>query len=176
VTYQVSADAGVGAGMALTNMAQAVRYYSFDNDAVPAGGSVGQRQIYGPSNTAQTTLNTPAPQALRKANTQPTAAVGELFSYRITVPAQPVNTTLYDVRILHDLTASAADMSFGSVAKVLGSRDWTPVNLGSATNLIIADPVNGIDIPAGEQIVVEITVVLNDSPANVTGLLFDNTA
>lgn len=176
VTYQVSADAGVGAGMALTNMAQAVRYYSFDNDAVPAGGSVGQRQIYGPSNTAQTTLNTPAPQALRKANTQPTAAVGELFSYRITVPAQPVNTTLYDVRILDDLTASAADMSFVSVAKVLGSRDWTPVNLGSATNLIIADPVNGIDIPAGEQIVVEITVVLNDSPANVTGLLFDNTA
>src|SRR5690606_39316701 len=129
VTYQVSADAGVGAGMALTNMAQAVRYYSFDNDAVPAGGSVGQRQIYGPSNTAQTTLNTPAPQALRKANTQPTAAVGELFSYRITVPAQPVNTTLYDVRILEDLTASAAALRIVSLAMVFGYPGLTPYHV-----------------------------------------------
>jgi fimbrial isopeptide formation D2 family protein len=111
-----------------------------------------------------------------KANTQATATIGEEFRYRITVPSAPHTAPLYDVRILDDLTVSAADLQFVSVAKISGSGAWTPVNTGSATNLVIEDSTIGIDIPAGEQVVVEITVVLEDTPANVAGLSFTNTA
>jgi uncharacterized repeat protein (TIGR01451 family) len=117
----------------------------------------------------------PAP-ALAKANTQATAAVGVPFAYRVTVPAVPHTAPLYDVRILDDLTASAADLEFVSVAKISGPGTWTPVNTGTATNLVIEDPVNGIDIPAGAQAVIEITVVLTNSVTNVAGLQFTNTA
>jgi len=42
----------------------------------------------------------------------------------ITVPAAPVNTALHDVRILDDLSASAADLRFVSVDKISGSGSW----------------------------------------------------
>ena len=83
---------------------------------------------------------------------------------------------MYDVRITDDLTASAADLRFVSVSKISGSGPWTPVNTGTDTNLVIEDPTGGIDIPAGEQVVVEITVVLENTPTNVAGLTFTNTA
>ena len=75
-----------------------------------------------------------------------------------------------------DLSASAADLEFVSVAKIAGSGSWTPVNTGTPTDLVIEDPANGIDIPAGEQITVEITVRLQDTATNVPGLEFTNTA
>ncbi|MDH5206662.1 MAG: DUF11 domain-containing protein, partial [Hylemonella sp.] len=59
-----------------------------------------------------TTVQVFAPGALGKATTQGSAAIGELFRYRITVPAAAVSVPLYDVRILDDLGASAADLSF----------------------------------------------------------------
>jgi len=124
---------------------------------------------------ATVSMTTP-PQALAKQNTQATAAVGDQFRYRITVPATPQSTALYDVRITDNLAASAADMTFVSVAKVSGSQAWTPVNTGTATNLVIEDTTNGIDIPAGEQAVIDIVVVLNNTPTNVVGLTFTNAA
>ncbi|HUG98070.1 MAG TPA: hypothetical protein VMQ83_02720 [Gammaproteobacteria bacterium] len=117
----------------------------------------------------------PAPP-LQKATTQATAAIGEHFSYRITVPSVPHSAPLYDVQILDDLTTSAADLAFVGVTKVSGSGAWTPVNTGTSTKLVIEDPVIGIDIPAGEQVVVEITVRLLNTSANVAGLDFTNTA
>jgi uncharacterized repeat protein (TIGR01451 family)/fimbrial isopeptide formation D2 family protein len=113
---------------------------------------------------------------LLKANTQATASVGDVFTYRITVPSVPDSSPLYNVRILDDLTASAADLRFVSVTKISGSQPWTPVNTGTATSLVIEDPVTGIDIPAGEQIVVEIAVLLENTTTNVIGLQFTNTA
>jgi fimbrial isopeptide formation D2 family protein/uncharacterized repeat protein (TIGR01451 family) len=176
VVYQVTADANLGAGLILTNAATATLYYSFDDEAVPPNGSVSDRQVYGPTNTAQISLTSVTPGPLLKENTQPTAAIGDQFKYRITVPAAPVNAALHDVRILDDLSTSAADLRFVSVAKVSGSGSWTPVNTGSSTSLVIQDTVNGIDIPADEQVVVEITVELLNTPKNVVGLNFTNTA
>jgi uncharacterized repeat protein (TIGR01451 family) len=118
----------------------------------------------------------PAPDPLIKEITQATAAVGEAFSYRITVPETPYAFPMYDVRIVDDLTASAADLRLLSVTRIAGSEPWTPVNTGTASNLVIEDPATGINIPAGEQIVVEITVVLENTPTNVAGLTFTNTA
>jgi len=124
---------------------------------------------------ATTSITTP-PEKLNKQNTQTTAAVGDRFRYRITVPEHPQSDPLYDVVITDDLTASAADMTFVSVTKVSGSQTFTPVNVGTSTNLIIKDSTNGIDIPAGEQIVIDITVELSDTVTNVSGLTFQNTA
>ena len=132
--------------------------------------------VPGDEDPTRIVINTPAPTALTKANTQATAAVGDLFAYRVTVPSTPFAYPMYDVRITDDLSASPADLSFVSVAKIAGSGAWTPTNTGTATNLVIEDPAIGIDIPAGEQVAIEITVRLLDTPTNVTGLQFTNTA
>jgi len=131
---------------------------------------------FGPASAIGTTEPVDTADALQKENTQADAAVGEAFRYRVTVPATPYAFPMYDVRIHDDLTASAAVLRFVSVAKISGSGPWTPVNTGTATNLVIEDPATGIDIAAGEQIVVEITVVLEDVAQNWSGLTFTNTA
>ena len=56
IVYQVQAEAGIGAGLTLTNEAQVQRYYSLDDEDIPTQGGVdGEPQIYGPSNVATTT-------------------------------------------------------------------------------------------------------------------------
>jgi large repetitive protein len=132
--------------------------------------------IQGDEEPTRVVIETEPPEAMIKANTQATAAIGEHFRYRVTVPSVPHSSPLYDVRIFDDLTASAADLRFVSVSKVSGSGTWTPVNTGSSTHLVIEDPVNGIDIPTGEQVVIDITVQLRDTATNVAGLAFTNTA
>ncbi|WP_319409576.1 SdrD B-like domain-containing protein [uncultured Desulfosarcina sp.] len=183
LVYQVRTDAGLAPDMTLTNLAQVQFYYSFDDDAVPtAGGAVGVREIYGPTNTDSVTFTTAGAAGLEKASSAATAAIGQPFTYRITVPAAPQTTALHDVRILDDLGASAATLEFVRLTKVSGS--WTPVNTGTATSLVIEDTATGIDIPAGEQIEIDITVRLADTqpavnppPApNDNGTLFVNTA
>ena len=116
-----------------------------------------------------------APGALAKANTQATAAIGQPFKYRITVPATPVDVPLYDVRIVDNLAASAANLGFVS-ANVVSGGSWSLTNTGSATSLVIQDVATGIDIPAGGQAVIEITVVLQNTTTNRSGLTFANTA
>ena len=177
IVYRVQADADLGTGLQIDNLAVVPVYYSFDDATVPTlGGVAGVREIYGPTNTAVVPLTSAGPNPLDKQNTVALASVGEPFSYRVIIPAVPQTTALNDVRILDDLTLSAADLSFVSVTKISGSLPWTPVNSGNATSLVIEDTVTGIDIPAGEQIEIEITVVLTDTPANVSGLPFNNTA
>jgi uncharacterized repeat protein (TIGR01451 family)/fimbrial isopeptide formation D2 family protein len=185
LVYRVQTDAGLAPGMTLPNQAQVQLYYSFDDDAVPTrGGAVGVREVYGPSNTGSVTFTTAGAAALDKTSAVATAAIGQPFTYRITVPATAQTTALHDVRILDDLSVSAASLTFLGVAKVSGSGSWTPVNTGTATSLVIEDTTNGIDIPAGEQIEIDITVRLADTqpavdppPApNDTGATFANRA
>ena len=124
--------------MTLTNEAQVQHYYSLDDEDIPTQGGVnGEAQIYGPTNIATVTFTTSAPVALLKDNPAGlTVAVGEPFTYRITIPATPQETALHDVRILDDLSASAADLLFVSVTKVFGSEPWTPVTV-SYTHLTL---------------------------------------
>ena len=131
---------------------------------------------FGPAIANGTVDPAPAASPLVKDTTQPTAAVGEVFRYRITVPQAPYAFPAYDVRIYDDLMASSADLRFLSVSKISGSAPWTPVNTGTATDLVLEDASIGIDIPAGEQVVLEIAVVLEDTPTNTTGLTFANSA
>ncbi|MBI1920965.1 MAG: DUF11 domain-containing protein [Geobacter sp.] len=177
VVYQVKADTGLGSGMTLNNQAQVTTYYSFDSQDVPAGSLVANRQAYGPTSTATVQLTTQAATALLKQAQVSNAAIGQPFTYSITVPAVPQATAMYDVRILDNLGSSVTgvDMSFVIVQRVSGPA-FTPVNTGTATNLVIQDTTNGIDIPAGQQIVVNVTVVLGNTTNNTIGKQFQNTA
>ena len=182
VTYQVILVAPADENIALTNIVW-VDWTSLHDDSVYERTGLGCPTItapddycYGPASADGTPYPVGPPDALIKANTQPTATIGEAFSYRITVPATPHPLPLYDVRIHDDLGASAADLSYVSVTKVSGSGPWTPVNGGDSTNLVIEDVATGIDIPIGEQIVLDVTVRLDDTPVNVRGLTFMNTA
>ena len=132
--------------------------------------------VVGDEDRTEVVIATVPTPPLLKENTQATAAVGESFRYRITVPETPHPYDLFDVQITDDLTVSAADLRFVAVTKIQGSGAWTPVNTGTGTSLVIEDPAIGIDIPAGEQIVIELTVVLEDTATNTTGLTFTNTA
>jgi uncharacterized repeat protein (TIGR01451 family)/fimbrial isopeptide formation D2 family protein len=173
VVYTVTADTGLGAGLTLTNAAQATVYYSFDDEAVPAGGAAAQREVYAPTNTANETLITQSPNPPLKENPlQPTATIGEQFTYTLTVPATPVNVALSDVRILDDLSLSSADLAFVS-AKIQGGADLQ--NTGTTTNIVLGAD-GSIDVPADGQVVVEITVALQNTTGNNAGLAFNNSA
>ncbi|MBJ6801590.1 isopeptide-forming domain-containing fimbrial protein [Geomonas propionica] len=177
VTYQVKGDAGLGAGVTLNNQAQVSAYYSFDSQDVPTASVLANRQLYGPTTAATVQLTTAAATALSKQAQVTTAAIGRPFSYTITVPAVPQPTAMYDVRILDDLRSSltGVDLRFLSAQRVSGPA-FTPVNTGAATNLVIQDSGSGIDIPPGQQAVVNVTVVLTNSVANTLGKQFQNTA
>ena len=182
VTYQVELTAPADENIALTNIIWVdwtslndVSVYERTGDGCP-NITAPDDYCYGPASADGTPYPVGPADALTKANTQATATIGEEFSYRITVPTTPHPLPLYDVRIIDDLGASAADLSYVSVTRVSGSGPWTPVNTGTATNLLIEDTTTGIDIPIGEQIVLDITVRLDDTPTNVRGLTFTNTA
>ena len=183
LVYRVLADTGIGAGLNnIVNSATVPVYHSFDNDNVPAG-AVTAREIYGPTNTAiSPPLATPAPSPLEKANpANLNVNIGLPFTYRITVPDTPQATALYDVRILDNLDnlAPNVDVIFVDVNKISVPGTWVPINVGTPTNIIIADEndaVRGIDIPAGEQVVIDLTVVLRNSSNNVEGDTFTNLA
>ncbi|WP_308366193.1 MULTISPECIES: isopeptide-forming domain-containing fimbrial protein [unclassified Microbulbifer] len=181
MTYRVQADPNLGAGLNMQNAAFVEIYYSLDDDNLPslagATATVDMREDYGPTAPQSVQFNTPNAAPLLIENTQPTASIGEPFRYRVTIPETPQTTALHDVRVLLNLGASAADLVFVEAAKVSGSAAFTPINTGSDTDLVIEDTTNGIDVPPGEQVVVDITVRLRDvNPPNVDGLTFNNSA
>ncbi len=177
IEFEITLSALVAGGTLVTNQSQLlVAGAPFVDSDDPNVNGPADPFVAGDEDPTQVLIQLPAVAPLLKENTQATASVGEAFRYRITVPETPYGFPLYDVQITDDLTASAADLRFLGVSKITGSGPWTPVNSGTPTNLVIEDPSVGIDIPAGEQVVVEITVVLENTPTNVAGLSFSNTA
>jgi len=177
IQFDITLDANLPNGTFVTNQADLVSggaTITVSDD--PTVNGQADPNVPGDEDPTQIIIEGPPPTALVKAETQATATIGETFTYRVTVPSVTHSSPLYDVRILDDLLASAADLEFVGVAKVSGSGSWTPQNTGTATNVVIEDPVNGIDIPAGDQAVIDITVRLLDTPTNVAGLVFTNTA
>lgn len=176
VTYDVSVLGGVQPGQNLSNSASA-QWTGLDtiNPLERTGTNVPTENDYF-TGLVTTTLATQS-GPLSKVTTQPTALIGEQFTYLITVPATPQTTDLNNVRILDDLNASAADMTFISVADGGGTATWDPGNIsGDTKNLIIENSAGSSDIPAGDQVVIAITVQLDNTGTNVRGLVFNNTA
>ena len=176
IQFDITLNSALLDGTVVTNQADLLGTIKLADSDDPTVNGQADPSVAGDEDPTRVVIEAIPPTALTKANTQATAAIGEQFSYRITVPSAPHTAPLFDVRILDDLTASAAELQFVSVTKISGSGAWTPVNTGTLTNLVIEDPANGIDIPAGEQAVIEITVLLLDTSTNVAGLTFTNTA
>jgi hypothetical protein len=118
---------------------------------------------------------------------QNTAAIGVPFTYTLTMPVlfDPATDTvinvagsvndLHSATLWDDLNATGVDLTYLSHAaywKDTGAPvPHTFTNVGGFLTF------DGIPIiPAGDQIVIEITVVLDDSPVNVVGTQFINTA
>jgi len=125
---------------------------------------------------------------------QTTAVVGVPFTYTLTLPTMnlgggPSVNNLHSVAFWDDLDATGVDLRFVSANAYYESTHdpvtlvpqtdpsapggvWTPKNLSYQ----IFPPQSQQYIPAGEQIVIEITVVLDDTQANFPGKQFFNTA
>ncbi len=177
VSYTVRVDSDVAAGLTLTNTAQAANYYSFDNDEVPVNGSADHREEYA-SAPAQAAVTTSTPGALSKAATRTAAAIGEEFTYLITVPAAPVATALHDVRIYDNLAGAGADLRFIG-AEVVSTDSWSGTLAGSVNAGLVEIRADGgaIAIAPGEQLDIMVTVALLDTELNMTpGLSFTNRA
>jgi fimbrial isopeptide formation D2 family protein len=120
---------------------------------------------------------------------QTTAAVGVPFTYTLTLPAMnlgggPSADDLHTVTLWDDLTATGADLTYVDinayykdsgipVTLVPESDPSAPGGVWTTKNLSY-EPISLI--PAGEQIVIEITVVLDDTAGNTAGTQFINTA
>jgi uncharacterized repeat protein (TIGR01451 family)/fimbrial isopeptide formation D2 family protein len=176
IQFDIRLDPNLPDGIFVTNQADLIRGVKLADSDDPNVNGQANPDIAGDEDPTRLVIEGEPPTALVKANTQDTATIGETFAYRITVPSTPHRSPLYDVRIQDDLIASAADLEFIDVVKISGSGSWTPVNTGTAGNLVIEDTASGIDIPIGEQAVIEIRVRLADSATNVAGLTFTNTA
>jgi len=120
---------------------------------------------------------------------QTTAAIGVPFTYTLTLPAMdlgggPSANDLHSVALWDDLTATGVDLTYvdikahykgsGASVSLVPENDpsapggvWTPKNLSYKPIPLIY---------AGEQIVVEITVVLDNTSKNAPGTQFINTA
>jgi len=176
IQFDITLAAGLIDGTVVLNQADLIDTVKIADSDDPNINGQADPNVPGDEDPTQVLIEGEPPSAALKANTQSTASIGESFSYRVTVPSVPHASPLHDVRIFDDLGASAADLEFVGVTKVSGSGSWTPVNTGSATSLVIEDTADGIEIPAGEQAVIEITVRLLDTSTNVAGLTFTNTA
>jgi uncharacterized repeat protein (TIGR01451 family) len=130
-------------------------------------------------------------EKINKAIPGPTASVGVPFTYTLTIPVlfdpngsividdQGSQNDLHSVVIRDDLNETGVDLSYVSHT-AYWEHDGTPVthtfsNVGGLLTFDIGDPV-GVDIPAGDQVIIELTVVLDSTPGNTNGTLFFNTA
>src|SRR5262249_11141632 len=108
------------------------------------------------------------------------------FTYKMAIPVMfdPVSGTvsstsgspndLHDITITDDLNATGADLSFISEKAYWLNGTPLPHTFSNAGGLL---SWGGIPIvPAGQQFVIEVTAVLNDTPTNVPGKQFINTA
>ena len=118
---------------------------------------------------------------------QTTAAIGIPFTYKLTIPVlfdpatgTVINTNgspndLHGITVWDDLNATGANLSYVShVAYWLDNGTPVPHTFSNVGGLLTFD--NFPIVPAGRQFVIELTVVLNDTPANVPGTQFVNTA
>jgi uncharacterized repeat protein (TIGR01451 family) len=118
---------------------------------------------------------------------QTTATVGVPFTYTLTMPVlfdpatgSVINNAgslndLHGITVTDDLNATGADLSYVShVAYWKDTGTPVPHTFSNVGGLLTFD--NFPVVPAGRQIVLEITVVLDNTPANTNGTVFFNTA
>jgi uncharacterized repeat protein (TIGR01451 family)/fimbrial isopeptide formation D2 family protein len=135
-------------------------------------------------------------ERIDKQSPSPYASIGVPFTYRLNIPVlyDPAtgsviiddgsDNDLHTVVITDDLSVAAigVDLTVVGTPTVTWRTTGAPVphtytNVGNVLTFAI-DPANtGVQIPAGQQIAIDIPVVLNNNPAvNTLGKTFTNTA
>src|SRR3989442_4757306 len=117
----------------------------------------------------------------------PVASIGVPFTYKLTIPVlfdplsgivindQGSPNDLHSITITDDLNATGASLSYVShTAFWKASGPPVPHSFTNVGGLLTFS--NFPVIPAGQQIIINITVVLNNVPANAPGTQFFNTA
>jgi hypothetical protein len=120
----------------------------------------------------------------------PTASIGVPFTYTLTIPIlfdpnggivvddQGSENDLHGVTIWDDLNETGVDLTYVSHTMRWRSSGLPVNHTFTDTNGFLTfeldDP--GLDIPAHEQLILEITVVLEDTPTNAPNTPFVNTA
>src|SRR2546422_2657247 len=117
----------------------------------------------------------------------PVASIGVPFTYKLTIPVlfdplsgivindQGSPNDLHSITITDDLNATGASLSYVShTAFWKASGTPVPHSFTNVGGLLTFS--NFPIIPAGQQIIINITVVLNNVPANAPGTQFFNTA
>ena len=117
----------------------------------------------------------------------PIAMIGVPFTYTLTIPTlfDPATGTviktdgsrndLHGITVWDDLIATGVDLSFVSErAYWLNNGTAIPHTFSNLGGKLTFD--NFPVVPAGQQFVIEVTVVLNDTPLNTPGKQFVNTA
>ena len=118
---------------------------------------------------------------------QTTATIGIPFTYRLTIPvlfdpntgtvinfAGSVND-LHGITVSDDLNATGASLRYVShTIRWLDDNSAVPHTFSEVAGLLTFS--NFPIIPAQRQFAIDVTVVLNDTPANVPGTTFVNTA
>jgi large repetitive protein len=116
-----------------------------------------------------------------------TVTVGVPFTYTLTMPvlyapatgtvinSEGSDNDLHSATIVDDLNATGVALTYVShVAYWRSSGTPVPHTFSNVGGVLTFD--NFPIIPAGEQIIIEVTVVLDDSPLNAPGTQFVNTA
>ena len=128
IQFDITVDPSVPHGTMITNQADLLAAVKIADSDDPNVNGQADPGVVGDEDPTRVVVATVPVGPMVKENTQLTAAVGEPFSYRLTVPETPYAGPVYDVRITDDLTASSADLRFLGVTKISGSGAWTPVN------------------------------------------------
>ncbi|WP_158078577.1 DUF11 domain-containing protein [Microbulbifer mangrovi] len=179
VVYQVTTDSDLAAGLQIGNNAFIEWYYSFGESEIPEGAVLDNRQPYGPSDAVSVLFSTPDAQPLQIAvepTTREQASIGEPFVYRLTIPAVGA---LHDVAILMDLADSGidpVDLAFVEATQVSGNIAFNPQGSVDGGLLTIVDNATGIDIEAGSEAVIDVTLRLRDTDQNQFGNSFSSRA
>src|SRR2546422_4392869 len=117
---------------------------------------------------------------------QTTATIGVPFTYKMTIPVlfDPLSGTvinsngspndLHDITVTDDLNATGADLTYVSQRAYWLTGPPIPNTFSNVGGVLTFG--NFPDVTAGQQFVIEVTVVLNDTPGNVHGKQFINTA
>jgi fimbrial isopeptide formation D2 family protein/uncharacterized repeat protein (TIGR01451 family) len=172
LVYTVDVDSDVAGDVVMTNDAYVPAYYSFDDEAIPAGSLVADRRTYPATAHATTTLTTTAatPGNLSKAATA-TAVIGETITYTIEVPADggTVDPVLYDVTVTDVLPANVTYVS--AVAGTGNAGTGLSASETGGTVTIDFDT-----IPANSQAVITVTATVDNVAANEIATVLTNSA
>lgn len=177
VTYNLTVDSDVPPNQTLTNSAQVGDYFSIDDDDIPAGSTLAERDSFGSSALTSVDLLTPGPGDLAKVVNTTAASIGELITYTLTIPSVAVGSQLFDVEVQDQLPS---EVTFVSAAYASGNgagvADPLTTSVDGSNVLTISSASGGFDIPADQSALIDVVVRINNGATENAGVNFQNQA